>query len=99
MPELATVSTYDEDSGEMAIFILNTNLTQDITLDLQLEEFGELQLVEQQVLTGEDLFAVNSFESPNNVMPVGIDVTSKTDTQFQFVLPKTSWTMLRFKQN
>ncbi len=98
VPELATVSTYDEDSGEMAIFVLNTNLTQDITLDLQLEEFGELQLVEQQVLTGEDLFAVNSFESPNNVVPIGIDVTSKADTQFQFVLPKTSWTMLRFKQ-
>jgi alpha-N-arabinofuranosidase len=99
VPELATVSTYDENSGEMAVFILNTNLTQDITLDLQLEEFGELQLVEQQVLTGDDLFAVNSFESPNNVLPVSIDVTSAADTQFQFVLPKTSWTMLRFKQS
>ncbi len=99
VPELATLSTYDENSGEMAVFVLNTNLTQDITLDLQLEEFGDLQLVEQQVLTGEDLFAVNSFESPNNVMPVGIDVTSKADTQFQFVLPKTSWTMLRFKRS
>jgi len=98
VPELATVTTYDESNNEMAFFVLNTNLEQDITLDLQIEEFGELQLIEQQVLTGEDLFAVNSFESPQNVKPVSIDVTSKTDTQFQFILPKTSWTMLRFKQ-
>lgn len=98
VPELATVTTFDESNNEMAFFVLNTNLEQDITLDLQIEEFGELQLIEQQVLTGEDLFAVNSFEAPQNVKPVSIDVTFKTDTQFQFVLPKTSWTMLRFKQ-
>ncbi len=99
VPELATASTFDENSGEMAVFILNTNLTQDITLDLQLEQFGDMQMVERQVLTGEDLFAVNSFESPNNITPIDVDVTSKADTQFQVVLPKTSWTMLRFKQS
>ena len=98
VPELATLTTFDDELGEMAFFVLNTNLDQDIKLTLKLEEFGNLQFVEQQVMTGDDLFAVNSFESPNNVVPHPVANSQELGQEFVLTLPKTSWTMVRFKQ-
>lgn len=96
--ELATLTTFDSQTNELAFFVLNIHLEEDIDLQLRLEEFGELMLLEQQVLTGEDLFAVNSFENPNKVVPQHIDVDKPIGTSFSFILPKASWTMLRFKR-
>ncbi len=98
VPELATLTTCDEVNGELAYFVLNTNVDSPVELKLQLEEFGELEVIEQQLLCGDDLFAVNSFEELEKVIPRTIDGNFKPGTQFFFVLPKASWTMIRFKQ-
>ncbi len=98
VPELATLSTFDENSGEFAFFVLNTNIDDDIELLLSIEEFGELQCIDQQVLSGDDLFAVNSFESPEKVIPKKQTSTQTSGTEFVLALAKASWTMVRFKQ-
>ncbi|SDH87090.1 alpha-N-arabinofuranosidase [Vibrio xiamenensis] len=96
-PQLATLTTFDADSGEMAFFVLNTDLDHDVELELRLEEFGALKMIERQVLTGDDLFAVNSFDAPNNVVPTTQECIEHAGSQFSITLPKTSWTMLRFR--
>lgn len=98
VPELATLTTFDEASGEMACFVLNTGLEKPVELDLQLEEFGLLQMTEQQVLCGDDLFAVNSFTEPRRVVPQPVSVEAKPASHFRLTLPATSWTMVRFRQ-
>lgn len=96
--ELVTLATFDKEKGELAYFVLNTNVDSSVELELKLEEFGELEIIERQMLSGDDLFAVNSFEDPENVIPRSIDGNFKSGTQFFFVLPESSWTMIRFKQ-
>lgn len=98
VPELATLTIFDEEKGELAYFVLNTNLENSVELELQFDEFGELEFIEQQTLSGDDLFAVNSFAEPEKVIPQLINGNFQSGTQFLFVLPQASWTMIRFKQ-
>ncbi len=96
VPSLATLTTFDEQAGQLAYFILNTNLDDEVNLNLQLEEFGELELIEHQVMSGNDLFAVNTFETPENVVPQTLPVSTQPGMEFNFTLPPSSWHMIRF---
>ncbi|MFM2476561.1 alpha-N-arabinofuranosidase [Celerinatantimonas sp. MCCC 1A17872] len=98
VPSLATACTFDEKTQQLALFVLNTNLQDDVQLSLQLQEFGPLKLIEQQTLAGDDLFAVNSFETPDNVVPKNCDITERSGTQFELTLGKASWTMALFRK-
>jgi alpha-N-arabinofuranosidase len=53
-------------------------------------------MVERQVLQGKDLFAVNTFDEPDKVMPINLDATEGIDSKFVVELPPLSWTMMRF---
>ncbi|WP_411743022.1 alpha-N-arabinofuranosidase [Reinekea sp.] len=95
--EVATLTTFDEAAGELAFFALNINLDEDIDCHLNISEFGELTMIDRQVMQGADLFAVNSFAEPSNVVPKAETVTEGKATQFQVTLPKATWTMFRFR--
>ncbi|MDC0612740.1 hypothetical protein OAP63_18570, partial [Vibrio sp.] len=99
VPELATLFTYDEQRGEAALFVLNSNLSQDVELNLELVQFGELNLFEHQVLAGEDLFASNSFAQPDAVRPKVYNINNLQSDAFLVNLPKASWNMFRFNKS
>ncbi len=96
IPELQSLTTFDADKGELAFFVLNTNQTEDIKLDLDLKEFGQLKMIDHEVLVGDDMFAVNSFENPQNVVPEKVNLEETIGTEFTIELPKLSWHMVRF---
>ncbi len=94
--ELATLSTFDPDSNQLAFFVLNSNLENEIALTLTFEEFGELQMTDHQVLHGNDLFAVNSFAQSDTVVPQSLTLEPLSAKVFTLALPPTSWSMVRF---
>lgn len=94
--ELATLTTFDKDSGQLALFVLNTNQQEPSILTAEFEQFGQLTMIEHQVLQGEDLFAVNSFSEPDKVVPHSMPLASESGTLFNLTLPAASWTMVRF---
>ncbi|MBN2220656.1 MAG: alpha-N-arabinofuranosidase, partial [Vallitaleaceae bacterium] len=94
---LTAVTTYDEEKKEMAYFVLNTDQEEDIALQLSLREFGKLKMIDHEVLTGSDLFAVNSFENPEKVIPKKAEISQGENGEFLLTLPKLSWNMYRFQ--
>ena len=97
VPVLQTLTTYDEKAGEMAYFVLNTDQEDSVELSISFADFGQLMMIDHEMLIGDDLFAVNSFENPTNVVPAKAAIAEGTGSQFTLELPKLSWHMFRFK--
>lgn len=97
VPVLQTLTTYDEISGEMAYFILNTDQHDTVELDLHIADFGHITMIAHEVLSGEDLMAVNTFDEPEKVKPKAVDCEIVTNNSVTIHLEKLSWHMLRFK--
>ena len=74
---LYSAAAYQEETGELTLFLLNTS---DKTLhtELKLKEFENLVLKEHQVFTGE-LSAVNTLEQPGRT----VMVTKKTEQLYE----------------
>jgi len=99
VPVLQSLCTYDEETGFLVFFVLNTDQEESVELKLDLKEFGNVEVVEHQVLMGNDLFAVNTFEKPENVIPTKVNVSDVNIDELTVILPKLSWHMLRFKSD
>lgn len=96
IPSMTSLTVYNKEDKTLNFFVLNCNQDEDVALNLDIKEFGDLELIEHQVMTGSDLFAVNSFENPENVVPV-MAATQQADGQsFEFNISKLSWNMIRF---
>lgn len=96
IPEIASLTTYDEEKKQLAFFALNINESEDVTFDLNFSEFGNLKMKDYQVIKGDDLFATNTFENPNTIVPQKQIIDEKLGTEFNIVLPKLSWNMFLF---
>ena len=99
VPALTAMTTFDEVTGEMAHFVLNTHQDDAVDYQLNLESFGRLQLIDHQVLAGDDPFAGNTFEDPTRICPTQKQTDVQPGEAFTFELPAASWTMLRFKSD
>lgn len=96
VPVLQTLTTYDEANSEMAYFILNTDQHDAVELDLHITDFGHVTMIAHEVLSGDDLFAVNTFQEPEKVVPHSVPCETVTQNQVVITLEKLSWHMLRF---
>ena len=87
--------TYDEEKGEMTVFALNLS-EEEAALNLNARSFENLQPIEHIVLDG-DLFAANTFENPENIMPHNVPTVACEKGAATVKLPKQSWNVLRYK--
>ena len=87
--------TYDEEKGEMTVFALNLS-EEEAALNLNARSFENLQPIEHIVLDG-DLFAANTFENPENIMPRNVPTVACEKGAATVKLPKQSWNVLRYK--
>lgn len=62
-------ATWDEESGDLAVFLINRDLEADETATLDLSRFGGLELVEHLSIAEPDRDAVNTAEDPDRVVP------------------------------
>jgi len=98
VPMLQSAATYDEETGSIALFVLNTHQEQSLSLETDFRSFGPVRCVEHSVMDGDDLDAINDFANPNRVSPRQVAIPQGTESSFTVELPKLSWNVLRFER-
>ncbi|MDA3845844.1 MAG: alpha-N-arabinofuranosidase [Vallitaleaceae bacterium] len=98
VPSLQSLTTYDSNEGSLSYFVLNTEESDDTVLTLDFQEFGNMKMIDHQVIMGDDLYAFNSFETPLKVVPVTGHIEDGVKSSFEVMLPKLSWHIFRFQK-
>ncbi|AEJ61025.1 alpha-L-arabinofuranosidase domain protein [Spirochaeta thermophila DSM 6578] len=100
VPLVYPAATYDEASGDITVFVLNTSQDVPVKVELDFRSFDGVSFAEHIVLDGPDLHAINTFEEPDKVHPRREKRVEpmKTDV-FSVTLPRLSWNVLRFRRN
>ena len=96
VPYVETSTILNEEKRELVVFAVNRSLDETMELNLQLEDFGEVSLVEHVELYADDLKAVNTKEARQTVYPVKKDTVSAPSDCHTVSLQKHSWNMFRF---
>ena len=84
------------DDGSVTVFCVNRGMEDDIALDIDLREFGELVPAEHILMTHPDVNAVNTEDNPLNVAPVAGPGCTMDGGKATLVVPHLSWNVLRF---
>ncbi len=98
--EVALVSataTWDEQTGDVAVFLVNRSPTESLHLVVDTRPFGGLVPVDRHALTGADLRAVNTAEHPDRVVPRRRPLPDPADGLLGLDLPAASWQVLRLR--
>ncbi|MBB6479924.1 alpha-N-arabinofuranosidase [Spirochaeta isovalerica] len=69
IPYLDVAAVHNEETGVLALFVINRNRESAVSLDFQLDGFEEFRLDEHKVMVHEDNKAVNSKDDRDNVVP------------------------------
>ena len=92
VPYLASSVVYNKEKGELVIYAINRSLDEEMELDLELDGFKTLTLMEHTELYSDDLKAINDKDT-ERVAPINVEISKDS----KITLKKHSWTMLRFK--
>jgi len=98
VPYLDISAILDQETGAITLFMVNRHQSETLEFDLSLMGFGDLSIVDFQVMTHTDLLAVNTEQNPGNVVPapgVGANISGGT---LGVPLPPLSFQMIRLKQ-
>jgi alpha-N-arabinofuranosidase len=92
-PVLDAVATYDADEGRLAVFVVNRDPTEPISFSTGLRSFGDVSLAEATLIGDEDLFAVNTVDEPDRVIPKPHPSAAVEGSTLRAELPPASWSM------
>jgi alpha-L-arabinofuranosidase len=95
VPYIDVSATMDRTSGALALFILNRDLEKPREMEVVWRETPPQKTVFSQVLTGPDLKAFNSFESPKKVEPQPFEAP-KQGSRTVFQVPARSYTVIQW---
>ncbi|MFK4083379.1 alpha-N-arabinofuranosidase [Kribbella sp. NPDC020789] len=93
VPALWSTATYDEQTGEIAIFVVNRSTTD--KLDLEIPAGAGLRVVRHLALYDDDHAAVNTADDPDRVVPREIEGTGIVDGVCTATLPPASWHLIQ----
>jgi alpha-N-arabinofuranosidase len=93
---LDAVATVDKNDGKIAVFILNRDLSKSHPVEINWQDRTPGKVLVANVLTGNDLKAVNSFESPNKVAPQAFDKPTTSGGKTKFEVPPRSYTVIQW---
>ncbi len=100
MVRTMTVSAaYEEETGNLNLFIMNCDLEADAEASLDLRSFGRLKALGQTVLYHDDYFAGNTFEEEFKVVPQDVELSDPVNGKLKVIIKKHSWNVLRFAEN
>ena len=94
VPYLDAVATTDE--GKTSLFVLNRDLSKAHAVELVWEDQPQSRVLASQVLTGNDLKAVNGFDAPERVKPQAFDKPSTSNGRTSFEVPARSYTVIQW---
>jgi alpha-N-arabinofuranosidase len=95
VPYLDVVGTQAED-GTVSLFILNRDLSKVHSVEINWEGKAPGRVLAAQVLTGDDLKAVNSFAAPRKVVPQELSKPSTSAGKTKFEVPARSYSVIQW---
>ncbi|MEP6883603.1 MAG: alpha-N-arabinofuranosidase [Gammaproteobacteria bacterium] len=95
VPYVDAAGTLDPVTGKTALFLLNRDLVKARQVEILWEGEAPHQVLTSQVLTGNDLKAANTFESPQQVRPQTLDKPLAGAGGTTVELPPRSYTVLQ----
>jgi alpha-N-arabinofuranosidase len=90
---LDVVATQDTANNRVSVFALNRDLTNERELALRFEDVTPSKVLACETITGNDLKAFNTFESPNKVVTTKLDA-GKAGARMSVKLPPRSYTVI-----
>jgi alpha-N-arabinofuranosidase len=93
VPFLDVVATYDAQEKRIAVFALNRDLESERELALSFDDITPSKVLACETVTGTDLKAFNTFESPNKVVSTKLDA-AKAGAKMSVKLPPRSYTVV-----
>jgi len=98
VPYLDVSAIRDDELGGITLFMVNRHQSETIEFELSLMGFGELRIVDFQVMADSDLLAANTEQNPNNVVPApGVGATINGGTLGVPLVP-LSFQMIRLER-
>jgi alpha-N-arabinofuranosidase len=95
VPYLDCVATASDD-GKTTLFILNRDLTKPHAVEVNWADKAPGAIATSTTLTGTDLKAFNTFDSPNKVAPQPFDKPTTTNSKTKFEVPARSYTVIQW---
>jgi alpha-N-arabinofuranosidase len=93
VPFVDVVATYDASAKRVAVFALNRDLANERELALSFEDITPSSVLACETVTGGDLKAFNTFESPNKVVAAKLDAGT-AGAKMSIKLPARSYTVV-----
>ena len=93
VPFVDVVATLDEPARQAAVFVLNRDLTNERELTLQWDDIVPQRVLVCETLTGSDLKAFNTFESPRRVLPQSLTAPAAS-ARMTMKLPPRSYSVV-----
>jgi alpha-N-arabinofuranosidase len=82
--------------GNTTLFVLNRDLSKARQIEVVWEDAAKTRVAVSQVLTGNDLKAVNGFDAPERVKPQPFDKPTTTNGRTRFEVPARSYTVIQW---
>ena len=92
---LDAVATTDTD-GKVALFILNRDISKAHTVEVNWQDRAPSNVQNCNVMTGDDLKALNTFDAPNRVVPHGLAKPTTASGKTKFEVPARSYTVIQW---
>jgi alpha-N-arabinofuranosidase len=96
VPYLDVVGTLNSEDGKVSLFILNRDLTKAHTIEVNWQDKAPGKVLNSTILTGSDLKAFNSFDTPQRVAPQAFDKPSTAGGRTKFEVPARSYTVIQW---
>jgi len=96
VPHLDVAASHDAADGSIAVFILNRDVQKPHDVEVVWEDQAPTRVLTTSLLTGDDLKAVNSFQSPQSVAPQSFAKPTTTNGRTKFEVPARSYTLVQW---
>jgi alpha-N-arabinofuranosidase len=96
VPHLDVAASHNASDGSVALFILNRDLAKAHDVEVVWEDQAPARVLTTSLLTGDDLKAVNSFQSPQRIVPQPFSKPTTSNGRTKFEVPARSYTMIQW---
>jgi alpha-N-arabinofuranosidase len=95
VPYVDVAATFDKESGKTALFVFNRDLAKAREVEFVWEDATPARVTEAMVLTGDDLKAVNGFDTPKRVAPQPFDKPMIKAGRMKVEAPARSYSVIQ----
>jgi alpha-L-arabinofuranosidase len=96
VPYVDVAATMNSQDGKIAIFVLNRDLSQPRVVEINWQDRTPGQVLVATTLTGADLKAFNTFETPQKVAPEPFSKPATANGRTRFEVPPRSYTAIQW---